>query len=394
MYQKYRTVVELKNELDRQRDNSWDTITPSGNLRFVPNQQSLSLSINYPSGGDGDLMAVQGIELPLNDWAKRNVCQKLDFPWSYYRKCENFGKYQLLADNLNTWLNEVQRNLLVRTLDNEVRAVLSDSYMFIDNVSVLLTALQTFQEKEKEWNKNIVLWRSDLSDTAMHIKAGLEREIHLTDTEVVYPGILLENSEVGASYLRVRPALLNPSCKNVMASVIGFEVKHLGKQRGIGVIQWSDRTRQFETEAIKSKVIDCVTQGFAPEFFGRWVNAIKRGIDFQLECEREVAVEALKIEFGVGESEGEKILDYFSNEKRTLYGLGNAVTRYAQDVDPDRAVELEIIGGRVAITPVNHFDNTIKQVLRKRDHERETDTLVGQMLEGGSNSPQPFKIGE
>lgn len=371
MYHKYGTVVELKNELDRQRDNSWDTITPTGTLSFIPHDTGLTLGISPQDTPTGEMVTVEQIELPLNDWAKRQVCQKLEFPWVYYRKCEEHDKTQLLADNLNTWLREMERNLMVRTLDNQVRAVLSDSYMFVDNVSVLLTALQTFKELEGEgfWNKPILLWRSDLSDTSMYIKAGVDTPIALTPNEMVYPGILLQNSEVGASYMRVRPALLNPLCKNIMASIVAFEVKHLGSRKDAGIIHWSDQTRYFENEAVKSRVVDCIRQGFLPTFFERWIGAIRDNINFELVCSRETAVEALKIEFGVCESEGKHILEYYSDQKHNLYGLGNAVTRYAQDVSPDRAVELEIIGGQVATIHGPQFNKTVEKVIEEQKLE-------------------------
>lgn len=363
MNQHFSTVGELQVELDRQRKASWDIITEPGNLSFVVNSGGVQLSVTDKNSLE--------VLLPLNEWAKRQVCQKLEFPWLYYQKCENAGEYNLLSLNLNVWLDKREANLMVRTLDDQVRAVLSDSYMYVDNISILLTALHTFKEievdAEMNWGCPVNIWRSDLSDTHLYLKAGIDKMIHLVDDEYVMPGIIIKNSEVGASSFCVQPALLNPSCKNIMASVTAFRRIHIGKQQDEGVINWSERSKQLENEAIRSKVIDCIRQGFAPAFFQKWIDAVKRGVNFVLECKRETAVEVAKIEFGLGDGEADGILRYYSDQKRTMYGLSSAVTRYAQDVHPDRAVELEVIGGQIAVLPGERFNTLVRHLEEKNE---------------------------
>ena len=73
-------------------------------------------------------------------------------------------------------------------------------------------------------------------------------------------------------------------------------------------------------------------------------------------------VELASSEFGYTKKEGEGILDYLiRGGDLTLYGLSNAVTRYAQDVDSyDRSTELEAIGYDILTMPGKTWRNLNK----------------------------------
>ena len=64
-------------------------------------------------------------------------------------------------------------------------------------------------------------------------------------------------------------------------------------------------------------------------------------------------VELTSKEFSITETEGENILGYLiDGGDLSLYGLANAVTRHAQDVDSyDRSTELEATGYRILTMP-------------------------------------------
>jgi hypothetical protein len=57
-------------------------------------------------------------------------------------------------------------------------------------------------------------------------------------------------------------------------------------------------------------------------------------------------IELASADFGLSQGEGKSVLDQLiRNEHHTLYGMANAVTRAAQEVESyDRSTELESIG--------------------------------------------------
>jgi len=70
------------------------------------------------------------------------------------------------------------------------------------------------------------------------------------------------------------------------------------------------------------------------------------------------AVEVVVKRYGLSETEGESVLEHLSRGgDLSLWGLANAVTRTANDVESyDRAVELERFGGEVIELPKNVFN--------------------------------------
>lgn len=84
--------------------------------------------------------------LPLTNHAQNQVASHTGIGKRYWNKMMEHGSEALLADNVNHWLrrNADQNNnnrRMVRTLDNEVRAFLSDKYLRLDNQEVLETAM-------------------------------------------------------------------------------------------------------------------------------------------------------------------------------------------------------------------------------------------------------------
>ena len=77
-------------------------------------------------------------------------------------------------------------------------------------------------------------------------------------------------------------------------------------------------------------------------------------------------VELVSKEVGIQQYEQDGILGHLiEGGELSLYGLGNAVTRYAQDVKSyDRSTELESIGYKVMTLSPARF-NAIKSIARK-----------------------------
>ena len=122
---------------------------------------------------------------------------------------------------------------------------------------------------------------------------------------------------------------------------------HLGSRLETGVYQ--RETVEAEAEAIFLKIRDNLSAFFTPESFSRIVYDVTAHT--RTEVGRPVeAVNLLVAATGIGEDSLESLLGHFmgSEFEPTVFELGQAVARHAQDTDdPARAEEVEGIAGDV-----------------------------------------------
>ncbi|MEM2914199.1 MAG: DUF932 domain-containing protein, partial [Candidatus Bathyarchaeia archaeon] len=253
-------LVGLVEELRRQKANSFDIVAGSGDIYAIADED-LGLMLGVIDRG----------RWPLTEWAHTQLAEKLEIPKKYYDRMREAGEWELLAENINAWLGDKERRL-IRILDGKIRAILSDRYRIIDNYDLVFLALDEFKKKE-----TVEIHRIDLTETMLYLKA-IDRT--LTDAikqeDIVYGGIIIRNSEVGASALRIEPFILRRVCNNGLILPYTLKRIHLGRQiLEINEINWSDETRELEDRALWSKVRDIIRATFDRQTFQSWVEKLK-----------------------------------------------------------------------------------------------------------------------
>ncbi len=174
-------------------------------------------------------------------------------------------------ENINAWLGERERRS-IRILDRKIRAILSDRYRIIDNYDLVFLALDEFKRKE-----SVEIYRIDLTETMLYIKA-LDKTLisEVKQKDIVNGGLIIRNSEVGASALRVEPFILRRVCENGLILPYALKRVHLGRQTiEINDIEWSDETRRLEDKALWSKVRDMIRTTFDKQTFQKWVEKLR-----------------------------------------------------------------------------------------------------------------------
>jgi len=337
-------LLDLAAELERQKEASMDVIVHPRQTFAQPNIDQTDVQLNFVVPESGREMEV----MDMTDWAHSQVASKLDIPLKYYRRMREHSP-ELLARNINQWMPEKdsKSKLLLRTLDNKVRAVLSDRYRILDNHDLLLSCLEEFK------NMGAELHRADLTESHMYIKAIVPhtRE-EITQGDTVIPGVVIQNSEVGAGAFKVTPFMLREVCTNGMIGESAIAKIHLGRKQDTGVVQFSQETRMAESQTLWLQVRDIIHGTFDPVTFKQWVQQVRMGTEVEIQNPI-YAVDNVIESFGINDSLKEDLLNHFSREgDMTQWGLANAVTRTARDLDdPDQVVELEAIGGQVAVMP-------------------------------------------
>jgi hypothetical protein len=323
-------LVDLVRELERQKKNSLDLIVESRALKAVPDE------------GDGIRLAIPEYgEFPLTEWAHGQLADKLGIPRRYYERMRNSGKSELLAENVNAWLEERERRL-IRILDGRIRAILSDRYRMMDNYDIVFLALDEFKRRE-----TVEIYRIDLTETMLYLKA-VDRTLaeSIREEDVVHGGIIIRNSEVGASALRIEPFILRRVCGNGLILQHSLKKIHLGRQTlEIGEINWSDETRELEDRAIWAKIRDIIRATFDRQIFQSWVRKLRESTQVKIEKPIE-AVENIVGHLGLSEEQKQRLLMHFSEP--TKYGLINAVANLAGELkDVEEQVKLEEFAGRM-----------------------------------------------
>jgi hypothetical protein len=332
-------LVSLVEELKRQKMNSFDIIAEDEHIYAIPDENfGLVLGV-YKTG-----------RWPLTEWAHSQLAEKTGIPKKYYDRMLEAEEYELLAENINTWLRGGRK--LVRILDGKVRAILSDRYRIIDNYDLVFLALDEFQKKE-----TIEIHRIDLTETMLYIKA-IDRTLTETikEEDIVYGGLVIRNSEVGASALRIEPFIFRRVCSNGLILPKILKKIHLGRQitEVNDEISWSDETRELEDKAFWSKVRDVIRATFDKQTFQSWVEKLKESTKIEIKKPME-AVNNIVGHLGLSEEQKQKLLMHFS--ETTKYGLINAVTNLAsQTKNVDEQVRLEEFAGEILQSPLKDFE--------------------------------------
>ncbi len=250
----------------------------------------------------------------------------------------------------------------MRTLDNQVRAFLSDSYRPLENHDLFEAVFPVIQQL------GVQIVSCDVTETRLYLKAvdaRISRDIPkgraLGDGSHVFfdtlsPAIVVRNSEVGDGALVVEFALWTKACTNLAVFERALRKAHLGKRQAIGddvSALLSDETRVANDKALWLTVRDVVSNGFAEAQFHALIEKVKGTAQDKIDGSVEKVVEVASKHFGINDGERNSVLKHLiEGGDLSRYGLFNAVTRTAEDLgDYERASEFERIGGRIIELP-------------------------------------------
>ncbi len=335
-------IENLVKELERQKETCLDLIADSRSLKAAPDGEKV-VELEIPDHGS----------FPLTNWAHFQMAEKLEIPKRYYDRMLTAGKSELLADNINAWLGEKERRL-VRILDRQIRAILSDRYRIMDNYDLLFLALEEFRKKE-----TIEIFKAEVTETMLYLKA-IDRTLtaEVREGDVISGGLIIRNSEVGASAFRVETFILRKICSNGLIGERSLKKIHLGKQTvEIGEIGWSDETKELEDKALWAKARDIIRLTFDHDIFSSWIKKMRESTEVVIEKPVKAVDNIVRLA-GLGEDRKDELLLHFS--EHTKYGLINAITSVARDTKSvDEQIRIEEFGGKLLSAPDRDFEEII-----------------------------------
>lgn len=336
-----RTLIQLATELERQAKSKKDYIADTRRLTLRPDATH-GVILEGVNGG-----------MPLRDTAHSQLATTLAIPKPYYDRMREQAP-DLLAKNANYWLETQPAKKMIRTLDNSVRAILSDRFRPLDNLDLAeavlpkLTALQA------------TVLSGEVTERRFYLKATTERiRGDVNRGDVVQAGLVVSNSEIGEGRLSISSLLYRLVCLNGAIMEQVTRRAHIGgRVSGVEAIDdareyFSDATRQASDKAFFLQAQDAVAGVLTQERFDKGLLDMRRAAGEKLPEDIPAVVELAAKRFSFTEGERSSILTHLiQGGDLTAYGLGNAITRASQDVESyDRATELERIGGDVFALP-------------------------------------------
>ena len=335
---------DLAAEITRQSETKKDYLADSRKVLMAPDTGRLEIDFTEPGA---DIQRVDDFE--IRPHAHKQLATHTGIPTKYYDRMPT----DLKAVNVNHWLHNEPTNRMIRTLDGDVRAFMSDSYRPLDNFDLANAVLPILMEQT-----GMRVESCQLTETRMYIKAifpNIESDLDPAVGDIVKAGLEIRNSEVGAGALDFMTIAYRLWCLNGCTTGVGHKRRHVGKRQGEAETAeefYRDETRAKDDEAFWMKIQDTVRATVTQESFEKIAQRMRDTKQHELGNPVQVCEIAAK-KFGLNETEQGGILQHLvSGGDLTGFGLLNAVTRYSQDVDDyDRASEFERLGGQIIELP-------------------------------------------
>lgn len=334
------SLMEMAAEITRQQAMKADYLVDTRRMQMEPAGSQMYLSLLDEKGD----MAVEPME--INQIAHRQIGTELSIPAPFYDRMLQHHP-DLLAHNVNTLFQRESSTRMLRTLGGTARAFLSSRYRRIDNMEIANIVLPVISEM----GSDIRFESCQITDSRMYIKVVNPRlEAEVSPGDIVQSGMIISNSEVGHGSVTIQPLIYRLVCSNGMiVNDARTRRNHVGRTNNADddLIMYSQETEQAIDRAFVLKIQDTVRAVVDQTRFDRVVGLMQNAKEAKMNTEDVPALVKLACrEFKITEDESSGVLQHLIEGKDlSLYGLSNAVTRYAQDVESyDRSTKLESIG--------------------------------------------------
>ncbi len=380
------SVQDLAALLQEQHARKLDVVAPAAAIRAESGR--LVLSGTGAQLTDDGVIATDGVYVPT-EVLDEGLAAKLAIPAGYLRRLRQ-QRPDLYDANVNGWLHDPDesRSFLVRCFRGDgdgpgiARAVMSDRYGIIDNLDVLMAALDGVRRAGVDVNID----GCDLTERRMYVRvvapqiaafapdllagyrspwggqdvgngwtpdrvaraAQREGQAYAGDEPIVFAGFEFTNSEVGNGRFTITPRLTVQICGNGLTITADALSKvHVGARLDEGVIKWSRDTELRALDLVTAQTRDAVEHYLTPDYVKAKVTEIEAKAAAPV-TDTVKTVELVAKTLSFTPEQQSTILDHFiRGGQLTAGGIMQAVTSAAQTItDADVAHTMEAAGLR------------------------------------------------
>jgi hypothetical protein len=291
----------------------------------------------------------------LHPHAIRQAGEKLGIPTGYIHDlgtASDKWKRDLAAQMLNEHtLHSARKRVLLRSVDGQIRGVLSDSYRRLNTPSIYGQFIQAVH------SAGAMLYDAYSTDTKSWIEAILPElvPVQTKNNGTVYLafGSRISSSDFGDGALELRSFVMQAICLNGMVSQTALKQIHLGSKIPDDM-QVSEKTYKLDTETQASLVNDFVGQMFNKNVIvekGQQIQlASETMVDFDKEIKKLPAMGMLKNEV----KDVQSVLlannpDDGIAGGSSLWKLAQAISAVGRNGEESRKRDIDEIAGRLVL---------------------------------------------
>jgi len=282
-------------------------------------------------------------KLNFNEWGLAQALGKMEIPG-----LREYGKHLMekdetyrLANIFNFHLEQIvekrgDKDWLIRSKNNVCRACLSDRYSIIDNEDIIHSVYETFKDT------NVEVVGNSIDDNYMNLRLKISEHQFNAGTEQkkdpLFLGVHILNSEVGASSVTIYPIIYRQVCTNGLVVEIGkgSALKHRH------IISPADTQSEIE-----AKFVSILSEGI--ESLKMFAGSRNKKVNNP----ENVIGEIINRERLPKEMTDRVVKSYLEEAEPTEYGILNAFTRSAREMNYIDRLEVEKIAGKLLIEGVN-----------------------------------------
>ena len=276
-------------------------------------------------------------EFPISRYALGQLSSKIGVPARYLEKCVQSGRIDLAQYNVNSWLEDFNKDLFIREHNGVIRGILSSKYSVCDSHEIL----EVVDDAVDLNNYNVK--GSFINEERLHMRL-IGKEMLPIEGEDLFPGLFIDSSDVGRSILTVKFGIYKQVCTNglVIAKKSGilFEQKHIGisaEEFHEGLVNSLCRVDELTEEAM-----DSIER--ARNRYNHW--------DIHSEHPEEIQefTNYIRQQTNLLEDSASKVINLMQTKyDDNRWGLINSITEVAQDFTLERRLELERIAGNLLV---------------------------------------------
>lgn len=373
-------IEALIGELRQQVDDRSDFVVDTSDLSVKVGEQGEPLLVPSPSAMDflpreGSPIQMQALRQIGNKALPKGIpAQFFDRSWEH--------NPQRTSEFLTGLMHDDPKRRMVRMLRGWCRAYLGQTYRAIDNLDMAKTALELALEH------GAVPIECSLTDTHMRLRlttrtigeslkrGGVEGmptkwfspgelsnrpgdprgwdsmrpgDGGAEGNDTAHPLFCLKNSETGHGGADADIGMILKACFNQCIVDKAVHQVHIGERLEAGI--FTEATYQKQADLVSSKIRDAAIAAFNPAKFEALVKRMQ-GAQEHTVLAPSVATNVL-ISQGDGLNEGDldNLLSHFMQQPGlpSHFNLGQAVSRLAQDVEPNRAEIMEKLAAKVCL---------------------------------------------
>jgi hypothetical protein len=353
---KSKPVTEAIAKLERTGSLLDDYIKPVKDLGFVRHlaDGNVRMNFEYLDEPQAGIMVPTKASLGLHQNAVSQIGEKFGVPPAYLRGLTfgtNWEKNLAVTIMQEHASNIAREKVLIRSVEGEARAVLSDRYRRLDSMRIFVAFLQGAQQIGS------VLVDAHSGETKGFLEV-INPKIVAFDTPLngrnyACVGARIRNSDFGDGRLEVYLFALMVKCMNGLVGQTMLKEIHLGGRIPEN-IKISEDTYRKDTDAMAALVGDAMKQLASPDLTNGLITQIQDAAAVEVNLVKEVErLPKLGLTKTEAESVGKVLMENNPDNGlqggATLWKLVNGLTAVARESKPERKRELEEIAGAMLV---------------------------------------------